>query len=119
MSITLVNAYESYGSNFNTPSDGNVFLLCEFEIHNNSKSDLAVSSILSFEAYYDDYSTNLSLNALLEKGDKDQLDGSVAVGKKMKGVVGYEIPADWEKFEIKFSPNVWTGKDATFAFVKK
>ena len=37
--------------------------------------------------------------ALLEKGDKNQLDGTVAPGKKMNGVIGYEVPADWKELE--------------------
>ena len=32
----------------------------------------------------------------------------------MKGVVGYEIPADWAKLELVFTPDVWSGKTITF-----
>lgn len=116
--VTLLGINESNGSDFNKPSDGKVFALCEFEIANNSSNDITVSSMLSFEAYCDDYSTSISLGALVEKGDKSQLDGSVAAGKKMKGVIGYEIPADWKEIEIKFTPNFWTGKDITFIATK-
>lgn len=111
---TLVNVTKSAGSTFNTPSDGNVFLLCEFEIANNSDKEISVSSLVSFEAYCDDYTCTLSLGALMEKGDKNQLDGTVAAGKKFNGVVGYEVPADWQKLEIVFTPDFWSGKDITF-----
>ena len=40
-----------------TPSDGKVYVVFEFEIENNSDRDIAVSSMLSFEAYIDDYAT--------------------------------------------------------------
>lgn len=111
--VTLTNISESNGSDFNRPSDGNVFLLCEFEIENNSNKEVAVSSMMSFDAYCDDYTCNYSLSALLEKGDKNQLDGTIASGKKFAGVVGYEVPADWSEFEIRFTPDFW-GKDITF-----
>lgn len=111
--VTLAGVSESNGSAYNEPSDGNVFLLCEFEIENNSSKDIAVSSMMSFEAYCDDYTCNYSLSALLEKGDKNQLDGTIASGKKFAGVVGYEVPADWSEFEIRFTPDFW-GKDITF-----
>lgn len=112
--VTLVSVTESKGSQFNTPTDGNVFLLCEFEIENNSKSELAISSMMSFKAYCDDYSLNLSLGAMMEKGNKNQLDGTIAGGKKMNGVVGYEVAADWKEVEIQFQSNVWSSKNITF-----
>lgn len=52
--------------------------------------------------------------ALLEKGDKNQLDGTVAPGKKMNGVIGYEVPADWKELEINFTPDFWSNKDISF-----
>ena len=116
--VTLVDVTESNGSDFNKPADGNVFALCEFEIENNSNGDIAVSSIISFEAYVDSYSTNMSLSALIEKGDKNQLDGSVAAGKKMRGIVGYEIPFDWNELEINFTPSFWSSKSITFIATK-
>lgn len=104
--VKFISVTESTGSQYNKPDEGNVFLLCEFEITNNSKEDLAVSSIMSFEAYCDDYTCEYSIGALMEKGSKDQLDGSVAAGKKMKGVVGYEVPANWKELEIQYTLNI-------------
>lgn len=112
--VTLVGVTESTGSTYNTPTDGNVFVLCEFEIANQSDKEINVSSMMSFEAYCDDYTCTFSLGALMEKGNKNQLDGTVAAGKKFNGVVGYEVPADWQELEIIFTPDFWSGKDITF-----
>ena len=68
---------------------------------------------VSFSAYVDEYATSLSLTATTSS-DASQLDGSVAAGKKMAGVVGYEVPEDWSELEIRFTPNFWSGKDITF-----
>ena len=114
VSTTLVAVEEKNGSNYNFPADGNVFLLCEFNITNNSDSDVAVSSMISFEAYCDDYTCQYSLGAILEAGDRNQLDGTVAPGKKINGVVGYEVPEDWEELEIYFKPNVGSDKEIVF-----
>ena len=46
--VTMTNYKESAGSEWNSPASGNVFVLVEFEIVNNSDSDLAISSMLSF-----------------------------------------------------------------------
>ena len=112
--VTLKGVTESKGSAYNKPNDGNVFVLCEFDIANNSDAEIAISSMMSFDAYCDDYACTYSLGALLEKGNKNQLDGSVAAGKKFNGVVGYEVPADWKELEISFTPDFWSGKDITF-----
>ena len=103
--VTLVSVTESEGSMFTKPADGNVLVGCEFEISNESDKDIDVSSVMSFEAYCDSYSVNQS--------GKNQLDGSVAAGKKMNGVIAYEVPADWQELEISYSPSFW-GKAMTF-----
>lgn len=111
--VTLTGIEESNGSDFNKPKDGNVFILCSFNIENNSSNDINVSSLLSFETYVDDYSTSISLGAQIES-DAKQLDGSIAAGKKMAGAIGYEVSKDWKEIEISFTPDFWRGKDIKF-----
>lgn len=113
--VTLVDVSESRGGNYMTPSEGKVFVICEFLIENNSNKDIAVSSILSFEAYVDNYATNMNLSATLSSG-KSQLDGSIASGKKMNGVVGYEADPDWSSLEVRFKPDFWTGNEFLFVY---
>lgn len=108
-----IKVEESEGESFLQPTDGNVFVSCEFEIVNNSSKEINVSSLISFEAYCNDYSTSVSLSALSAFSDKNQLDGTVAPGKKMNGIVAYEVPADWSKLEIEYSPSFW-GKAMKF-----
>lgn len=115
--VTLNGVTESNGSQFNKPSDGNVFILCEFTIENNSDRDLSISSIMCFEAYVDGYSTSMSISAMIES-DKNQLDGAVAAKRKMNGAIGYETAADWNEIEIRFTPDFWSGKDITFIYSK-
>ena len=117
ITVTLVNVSENNGGNYMTPSEGKVFVVCEFEIENNSSKDIAVSSIMSFEAYLDDYTTNMNLSAMLST-NQAQLDGTIAVGKKMKGVIGYEADPDWSTLEIRFTPDFWAGKDIIFTATK-
>ncbi len=112
--VTFTDVTKSTGSQFNKPADGKVYVLCEFEIANNSKEDLAISSMLSFKGYCDDYACNYSIGALMEKGDKDQLDGTVTAGKKMKGVIGYEIPTDWKELEIHYTPDILSNDKIVF-----
>ena len=116
--VTMTDYSESNGSKYNKPSDGNVFLLIEFLIENNTDSEMAVSSMMSFEAYADDYALNYSLSALLEKENSNQLDGQIAAGKKMKGIIGYEVPSDWQEVEIHYTDNVWSSSKFKFKITK-
>lgn len=111
--VSLVSVSTNNGHNYMNPGSGNEFIVCEFEIENNSSKDIAVSSMLSFDAYVDDYSANLSLSAMIST-DKTQLDGTVAAGKKMNGVIGYEVSTDWQVLEIRFAPDFWSGKKIVF-----
>lgn len=104
--ITLSDYKESTGNEYNKPLNGNVFVIAKFEIENNTDEDLAISSMLSFDAYADGYSLPYSLSALTEK-ERSQLDGTISSGKKMKGWIGWEVPQDYESIEIHFTDNVW------------
>lgn len=118
MIVTLNNVTESKGSKFTIPNDGNVFLLANFTIENNSNKDISISSIMSFDAYVDGYSTSLSFSALLHKGEEQQLDGTIAPGKKLKGVVGYEVPSDYKEFEIYVQTEIFSSKKIEFIYSK-
>ena len=115
--VTLKNVSASSRSQFNTPTDGNVFVTFEFEIDNQSDSEIAVSSMMSFTAYFDDYAANISIGAMTDSS-LSQLDGSVDAGKKMTGIVGYEAPENWTVAEIRFTPDFWSGKEIVFEYAK-
>lgn len=115
--VTMTDYKESTGTEWNSPSGGNVFVLIEFEIANNSSEELAISSALSFEAYADDYALNYALNAMMDN-EQTQLDGNIASGKKMRGWIGYEVPENWKNLEIHFADNVWVGNKFKFNISK-
>lgn len=113
--VSFIGVEETYGKSFN-PESGNVYVLCEFEITNTSEEDLAVSSMLSFSGYFDDYATDISVLAMTSS-EKKQLDGTIACGKKMRGVVGFEVKENWEDLEIRFTPFVF-GNEVVFSYSK-
>lgn len=118
VTVTLESVTENEGKQYNEPAEGNVFLLCEFTIDNQSEKELAVSSIMSFDAYVDSYAVNQSITGLITVEGNKQLDGTVAPGKKMNGVIAYEVPQDWKEFEVNFEPDIWSGKKLTFIYQK-
>lgn len=119
--VTLSSAVTSEGGEYTKPDDGNEFLILEFDIANNSDSDIGISSMMNFEAYCDDYSINQDLLGLQapEAEGMNQLDGSVAAGKKMNGVIAYQVPKDYKKFEVSVTPDFWSSKDIKFVIKNK
>lgn len=115
--VTLLSIEESNGTSFLAPDSGNIYVIAEMEIVNNSGKDLTISSLLSFELYADDYAQNVSLGAI-SVHQEQQFDGIIADGKKKIGIIGYEIPADWQEVEIHFTDNVWSNHDFTFVYEK-
>ena len=120
--VTLKKVITSEGDDmFVKPDNGKEFVLCVFKIQNNSNKDLTISSMVSFEAYLDDSSINCDyLGTQTDEGKKyNSLDGDIASGKKMEGVISYEVPKKWKKLEINVTPNVWSSKKITFAIKNK
>ena len=115
---TLLSAEEYPGKQYMMPTDGNIFLVCQFEIENDSSAEITVSSMVSFNAYCDDYSVNLSITGEMLEDSWKTLDGTVAPGKKINGVIAYEIPQDWQKMEISYTPSFWSGHDVQFEINK-
>lgn len=120
VNITLVSSTESAGSEYVKPDDGKEFLILEFNIENNSSKDINISSVANFEAYCDDYSLNQDIlgQQAPEAEGKTQLDGSVASGKKMNGIIVYQVPTGYKSFEINVAPDFWSTKDIKYVINK-
>lgn len=119
--VTLTSAVLSNGDGeIFIPDDGNYYLGLIFDIENNSDRNIAVSSVMSFDAYCDDFTTNMDLEANMapEWDGFDQLDGTVAPGKKMRGVISYQVPKDFKVFDVVYSPSFWGNKEVMFTFAQ-
>lgn len=115
--VTLNAVTESTGGEYFTPDEGNIFVICEFTIENETDEELAVSSMMSFKGYVDSYAADYSLTGLMAS-DKKQLDGTIDAGKKMNGVIAFEVPADWSELEVHYTANLYSSKDFVFTYSK-
>lgn len=113
--VTLVDIHE-YNGEFMHPEDGNVYVAFELLIENKSDEEIVVSSLMCFEAYFDDFAANYSLSAQTES-NLNPLDGEIAPGKKMTGAICYEVPEDWAAAELRFNPD-WGYKEFVFTYSK-
>lgn len=118
--VAVLAYEESTGNDWVTPEDGNVFVFANVEITNNSSKEISVSSMLSFDTYCDDYKLDFSSSALMAAStdNRQQMDGSIAVGKKLNGYLGFEVPADWSTIEINYKDNAWLSSNFKFIITK-
>ena len=115
--ITLLDVTETTGNDFYKPADGNIFVYPEFEFVNNSDEELTLSSLICFDAYQDDYSVNMSLEASI-MNEGNSLDGTIPPGKKLKGAVCYEVPADYKELEIHVTLDIFSDEKVVFVYRK-
>lgn len=102
--ITFLSAGEyDTGNEYIQPKDGYVYYQMEFEFENTGKSDLALSSMIGWTCYADNYKIDQTWI-----GDENGLDGSVSPGRKTKGSVYFEVPADAETIDLEYETNFWT-----------
>ena len=121
VTMTLNNVYESRGNEYYTPTEGNEYVMLEFTIENGGDEDLTVSTMLSFSTWCDDQSCSISLEALAMGmlSGKIQLDCVIEPGEKATGIVGYEVPADWQTISVKYTEEAIFGESAVFAATKE
>jgi len=103
---TITKMEKSEGSEFNRPADGHEFVLLHMTIENVSDKEISISSVLNFDAYVDDNAINEDLGAQISKDGTQTMNGTIATGKRLTGVLGYEVPKGWQKLEIHFSPGL-------------
>lgn len=102
--IMLRYIIETTGLN-TKPSDGNTFVICEFQIRNNTGEDLFIDSDTCIIAYCDGDLVLESEAAELTFKDTKPLVGTIEPGESIFGGVGYELPSDWKELELRYYPN--------------
>lgn len=106
--ITYLSAEEYTSDNeFIQPKDGNVYYRMGFEFENISDSDEHISS-WDFTCYADDYDMEQTYF------DEMDLDATLSPGKKTKGYVYFEVPADSEKITLEYETNFWSEDKVVF-----
>lgn len=120
VALLYAKEYDSIDSDFfqDKPTDGNKYLALFFDVKNVSgKNDFF--NTMYFEGYADDYSVNAQIT-LNKPDDYPSVGGDVDAGRMSRGVIVYEVPADWSKFEIVYKDGIWTShKTASFVIGKE
>lgn len=108
ISYLSCGVYSGYDQ-FTAPKDGNKIIYCEFEFENISNSDKFVSSF-DFNCFADDNSCDEYIWA------NDNLSATISAGRKAKGKVYYEVPANAGNVEIEFDSSLLSSNKIIFLY---
>ncbi|HEY8414377.1 MAG TPA: DUF4352 domain-containing protein [Thermaerobacter sp.] len=102
---TVHGVREVKGDEMFKPDKGKKWLAVEVTVENSGSEPAAVSSMLGFSLQdsegYNYTSTPLPVDT------KGQLDGELAAGRKMRGEVTFEVPADAKGFQLTIDANAF------------
>lgn len=114
--VTLTDVMTSKGNSYYKPASGKEYVILQFEIKNDSKEDITLSTMMNFTFWCDNTICVIDVNALATAmlSGKYQLDCAVEAGKKVTGVIGYEVPKNWEQLKVEFKKELLFGESVTF-----
>lgn len=113
VTVILIRVVEVAGVGVEPPKEGNRYVVCEFEIENNQDTAIAVSATESFTVCQDGQLLQLN-TAPMADFDSPKMDGTIAPGQKMRGLISYEVSSSWTELTIQFAPEFWDGKEVKF-----
>lgn len=105
--IITVNGIRESKGKFMTASEGNVLLLVDITAENTGDEEESVSSLMQTEMVDAD---GFSYNLTIAEDAKGSFDGSIGVGRKLRGEVAFEVPAESATLEFIFSDPFKSGQ---------
>ena len=113
MKITYLGCGETKSDNqFIQPEEGNIFIYFELELENIGSSEQSVNS-LYFHCYAD--GKVCGSHSMVRE---DDLDAKLTAGRKAKGSVVFEVPANAEVVELEYETSLIMGDKVIFSYVK-
>ena len=108
MVLTINEVASPEGSEYSKPKEGNKFIVVDLTLENKASEAANVSSMLQMnvkDANGFQYSSSF---AATQASGGNPPDGEIAPGEKIKGQVGFEVPADAKGLLFSFDDNVFS-----------
>lgn len=108
--IKFISAGEYVEENmFAQPKDGHIYYRIEFEFENIGNTDDFISTA-SFKGYVDGYSVSSTYSPIVD----DRLSATISPGRKCKGAIYFEVPKNFEAFELEYKDNMFLSDKVIF-----
>lgn len=93
---------------FIQPKSGYHYVFAELEFENIGSSDKSISSMIGFNCYTDGKACDKTFIR------DDNISGTIAAGRKIKGTISCEVPDNAEIIELEYEDNIWTSNKIVF-----
>lgn len=111
LKVTFKKCYTKKKGQYTKPEKGNIFLIIDIDVKNDSEDDADVN-FTNFSAYADD--TEVETNYMDSDLGVKTLDASLSSGKKATGSLTYEVQKNFKKLSIEYKPDMFS--DDRFIF---
>lgn len=108
--ITLNSAEYSKGGEYEKPAEGNQYIVLDITADNKGTEEATVSSIMNTSMVDGE---GYEYQAAFVTFVKNQLDGTVAAGRKLRGQLAFEVPKEAKTLEFIYS-EVFSSGQAIF-----
>lgn len=106
----IVNAVEkSAGEKYDTPQNGNEYVIVEVTIKNSGTSDLSYNPLYFSMQNSKGQITNYTFTMV--NSDTALSSGSLASGGEVSGTLAFEQPIDDTSLILKYEPNLFSSKE--------
>ena len=109
--FTVNGTRTATGSEFIKPDEGDIYFIADCTLENTAAEVAHISSLLMFKLVdADGYNYDITIGP----ETKGSLDGELAPGRKMRGELAFEVPAQVNSLELIFEPNVFGSGQAIY-----
>ncbi len=111
-SIFTVNAVRTdSGSRYMKPDEGNIYYIVDVTIENKIDESISISSMMMFSLFD---SEGYSYDEALGVETKGRVGGEISPGRKLRGEIAYEIPANATGLELQIDPSLFGNGQAIY-----
>ena len=109
LKITYLSSDSFISDNmFIQPKNGYHYVYTELEFENIGSSDKSISSLIGFNCYADGKACDKTFVR------DDNITGTIAAGRKIKGTISCEVPDNAEIIELEYEDNIWNSEKIVF-----
>jgi|SRR5580765_3126394 len=99
------------GGQYSALKSGDVYLVVDISLTNLSSQEQTVSSLIDFTLQD---STGQKYNESIDPNAGASLDGKVAAGSPLRGVIAFEVPSAQKSYQLHYSPDIVSSGQTTW-----
>lgn len=110
VTVTLDSVTQSTGGSYSTPAEGNIYLILNWTIQNNTGDDYV--NLVQFDGFVD--GTAVDQTFVSDVAESVSAGETLIDGSNLVGATVYEVPSGWTKFQDRVQIDSTSDVSGTF-----